>query len=308
MPRTAARLHRPSGELCAQEDRSGDDYLRAWREVRIWLHRRIPAQIAQMDEPLEALTRLRSHLAGLEARLKTQERDLQVDSAGVANAIGIQTRQARSSIARLNEDLRQVRFGSIEGVRLQLRRVPEMENILEALRKGEDQGGLFSPDMPLEDALDALFKKHGGRRTQGHKLLDYREYVDPRVEVRRKAGDGWETANPNRVSTGESIGIGAALMMVVLTAWERSASLLRTQRAHGTLRLLLLDEANRLDRNNLGVLFDLCQSLDLQLLVAAPEVAQAQGNTTYRLVRELDAEGREEVRVSGRRLSAREAA
>lgn len=101
---------------------------------------------------------------------------------------------------------------------------------------GEDQGGLFTPDIPLEDALDQLFGRFGGRRTQGHKLLDYRQYVDPCVEVRRQASDGWEVANPNRISTGESIGIGAALMMVVLTAWERSASLLRTQRIHGTLR------------------------------------------------------------------------
>jgi chromosome partition protein MukB len=46
---------------------------------------------------------------------------------------------------------------------------------------------------------------------------------------------------------------------------------------------LFLDEANRLSHDNLGVLFDLCQTLDLQLLIAAPEVARAEGNTTYRL-------------------------
>ena len=56
------------------------------------------------------------------------------------------------------------------------------------------------------------------------------------------------------------------------------------------------------------MLFDLCQSLDLQLLVAAPEVAQAEGNTTYRLTRGEDENGREEVRVSGRRMVASEAA
>ena len=299
-----AETARAIGELCRSEDRSGDDYLRAWRDVRSWLHRRIPAQIAQMEDPIEALVRLRKHLADLRDRLRGQERDLQGESASVANAIGTRRRQAYRDVARLNEDLKHVRFGSIAGVRLQLRRVSQMENILEALRKGEDQGGLFTPDIPLEDALDQLFSKFAGRRTQGHKLLDYRQYVDPCVEVRRQAGDGWEVANPNRISTGESIGIGAALMMVVLTAWERSASLLRTQRTHGTLRLLLLDEANRLDRDNLGVLFDLCRSLDLQLLVAAPEVAQAQGNTTYRLVRESDGNGREEVRVTGRRMVA----
>ncbi len=291
-------------DLCRLDERSGNDYLRAWREVRVWLHRRIPAQIAQMDDPLEALTRLRSHLADLEKRLTTQERDLQGNTADVASAIGTQTRGARREVERLNKDLEQVRFGSIAGVRLRLGRVPEMENVLEALRKGDGQGRLFTPDLPLEEALNELFRKFAGRRAQGHRLLDYREYVDPRVEVRRRAGTGWETANSIRISTGESIGIGAALMMVVLTAWERGASLLRAQSAQGTLRLLLLDEANRLDRQNLAVLFDLCRNLQLQLMVAAPEVSEAEGNTTYRLVRVSEGDGEEEVRVTGRRVVA----
>ena len=63
-------------------------------------------------------------------------------------------------------------------------------------------------------------------------------------------------------------------MMVVLTAWERDANLLRPKRSQGTLRLLFLDEANRLSQDNLGVLFDLCQNLDLQLIIAAPEVTR----------------------------------
>ena len=70
---------------------------------------------------------------------------------------------------------------------------------------------------------------------------------------------------------------------------------------------MFLDEANRLSQDNLGSLFDLCESLDLQLLIAAPEVARADGNTTYRLVRKVTEDGREEVIVSGRRaLGSRE--
>jgi chromosome partition protein MukB len=65
-----------------------------------------------------------------------------------------------------------------------------------------------------------------------------------------------------------------------------------------------LDEANRLSQDNLGVLFELCKTLDLQLLIAAPEVARADGNTTYRLVRRLTDDGREEVLVSGRRVQS----
>ena len=132
------------------------------------------------------------------------------------------------------------------------------------------------------------------------------EYVELAVEIQRASSPEWEAASPTRLSTGEAIGVGAALMMVVLTEWERDANLLRSDRATKTLRFLFLDEANRLSPDNLAVLFDLCRVLDLQLLVAAPEVARARGNTTYRLVRRLDAEGREEVIVSGRRAIAAE--
>jgi chromosome condensin MukBEF ATPase and DNA-binding subunit MukB len=46
-------------------------------------------------------------------------------------------------------------------------------------------------------------------------------------------------------------------MMVVLTAWERAANLFRAKRSLGTLRLLFLDEANRLSQDNLQMLFEL---------------------------------------------------
>ena len=282
--------------------------LRTWLEVRSWLHRRIPAHISQDDDPLEALGRLGRYVERLSTQLRAQEDNLKGTSKDVANSIGILISRAHREVSRLNNGLREIRFGSIAGVRLKLDRITHMQDTLDALRKGEDQQALFQPETPIEEALDALFSRHGGKRGQGHKLLDYREYVEPQVEVMRQTEHRWEKASAIRISTGESIGIGAALMMVVLTAWERNANLLRSSRSHGTLRLLFLDEANRLDRDNLGVLFNLCQNLDLQLLIAAPEVAQAEGNTTYRLVRKPDAEGREEVIVTGRRPEAAEAA
>jgi chromosome partition protein MukB len=181
-----------------------------------------------------------------------------------------------------------------------------MEQILRALRQGEAQELLFLSSIPIEEALDEIFRRYGGGRGGGARLLDYREYLELVVEIRRQAADTWETASPTRLSTGEAIGVGAALMMVVLTEWERDANLLRARRTSGSLRFLFLDEANRLSRDNLGVLFDLCRTLDLQLLIAAPEVARAEGNTTYRLVRHLTDDGREEVLVSGRRAAPTE--
>jgi chromosome partition protein MukB len=160
---------------------------------------------------------------------------------------------------------------------------------------------LFEPTLPIEDALNEIFKRFGGGRSGGQRILDYREYLELGVEIQRNAQSDWESASPTRLSTGEAIGVGAALMMVILTEWERDSNLLRGKRTSGSLRFLFLDEANRLSQDNLGVLFDLCENLDLQLLIAAPEVARAEGNTTYRLVRRVDPDGREEVVVSGRK-------
>lgn len=284
----------PDGEFAA-------GVLDLWVAVRDWLRKRLPAQIAEVDDPREALLRLRQQLSSLEDRLVRQESDLRGESENVARGIDVHVRKARTQVNRLNKNLEGVSFGSIQGIRVRQHQVERMEQVLRALREGAAQGLLFQAEMPLEEALDEVFRQFGGGRTGGSKLLDYREYIHLQVEIRRKVGTDWETANPGRLSTGEAIGVGAALMMVVLTEWERDATALRGKKSHGSLRFLFLDEANRLSHDNLGVLFDLCQILDLQLLIAAPEVARAEGNTTYRLVRKVSADGREEVLVTGRR-------
>jgi chromosome partition protein MukB len=282
----------------------GEGVLELWLTVRDWLRHRLPAQVAEVDDPREALLRLRDQLLSLEERLARQEKDLRGASEDVARGIDVQIRKARGQVNRLNNNLNGVSFGGIRGIRVRLTPVERMEQVLRALREGAAQGILFQEDLPIEDALDEIFRRYGGGRASGQRLLDYREYVHLQVEIRRKAGADWEIANPTRLSTGEAIGVGAALMMVVLTEWERDSTLLRGKRSHGSLRFLFLDEANRLSQDNLGVLFDLCQTLDLQLLIAAPEVARAEGNTTYRLVRRITPDGREMVLVSGRRMRA----
>jgi chromosome partition protein MukB len=220
-----------------------DAYLDLWITVRDWLRRRLPAQVAEVDDPREALVRLRDQLSGLEERLARQESDLRGASEDVARGIDVQIRKARGQVTRLNKNLEGVAFGSIQGIRVRLQQVERMEQVLRALREGAAQGLLFQADMPIEEALDEIFRRYGGGRTGGQRLLDYREYVHLQVEIRRKAGADWEVANPTRLSTGEAIGVGAALMRVVLTEWERDATLLRGKKSHGSLRFLFLDEA-----------------------------------------------------------------
>lgn len=291
-------LSREVGEKRLEQD---DDFLALWLRVREWLARRVPAQVAQVEDPLLALERLRGHLSVLEQRLAHQEGDLRGASEDVARGIEVQLRRAKAQVRRLNQNLTGVSFGSIAGIRVEMRRAQQMEPVLRALAEGSAQELLFQSSLPTEEALSEILRRYGGGRSGGGRVLDYREYLELVVEVQRKADGNWEPANPTRLSTGEAIGVGAALMMVVLAEWERDANLLRARRGPGSLRFLFLDEANRLSQDNLGSLFDLCESLDLQLLIAAPEVARADGNTTYRLVRKVTEDGREEVIVSGRR-------
>ncbi len=52
-------------------------------------------------------------------------------------------------------------------------------------------------------------------------------------------------------------------------------------------RLLFLDEAARLDAKSISTLFELCDRLDMQLLIAAPENISPEKGTTYKLVRKI---------------------
>ena len=297
-----------ASEVGAQALDADDAFLTLWLRVREWLARRVPAQVAQVEDPLLALERLRGHLTVLEQRLGHQEADLRGASEDIARGIEVQLRRAKAQVRRLNQNLDGVSFGSIAGIRVEMRRSQQMEPVLRALAEGSAQELLFQSSLPTEEALSEILRRYGGGRSGGGRVLDYREYLELVVEVQRKADGSWEPANPTRLSTGEAIGVGAALMMVILAEWERDANLLRARRGPGSLRFLFLDEANRLSQDNLGSLFDLCESLDLQLLIAAPEVARADGNTTYRLIRKVTEDGREEVIVSGRRALSNEPA
>ena len=204
--------------------------LRVWLVVRDWLRRRLPAQIAEEDEPLVALRRLGEHLAGLETRLDRQEGDLRGASEDVARGIDVQIRRTRGQVRRLNKHLEGVRFGSVAGIRVKLQRIEKMEQVLRALREGAAQELLFQASIPVEEALDEIFRRYGGVRSGGHKLLDYREYIRLQVQIKRLDCSTWEEATPTGLSTGEAIGVGAALMMVVVLLFSRALPRISRQR------------------------------------------------------------------------------
>lgn len=280
-----------------EEVARGLQNLRAWDEIRPYLERHIPRDIAQAADPEMALVQMHNHLTALSARLVEQEKGLRQRAEDVANSIASRIRREEQRLTQINRGLGHVRFGSLRGVKLNLSRIPTFQNLLDALRRQPD---LFSVDVPLEEAMARLFEQVGGGKIRGEQLLDYREYLKLSVEVKRIARDDWIEVRGNNLSTGESIGVGASILMVILGAWEHQAALLRGRRAGNSLRFLFLDEATRLDPGALDTLTDFCERMDVQLFVAAPGLERARRGHVYSLTR-VEENGQERVLVRGRR-------
>src|SRR5690606_2127827 len=125
---------------------AGDDamaVLEGWLAVRAWLHKRLPAQVADVQDPLDALMRLRDDLTTLERRLAHQETELRGASEDVARSIEAQVRRSTRQIRRINQYLEGIRFGSVQAIRIKVGRVERMTQVLEALRDGSAQELLF---------------------------------------------------------------------------------------------------------------------------------------------------------------------
>ena len=106
-------------------------------------------------------------------------------------------------------------------------------------------------------------------QTIGEELLDYRNYLEMEVEVNR-GSDGWLRAESGALSTGEAIGPGMSKLVMVVQSWEDESMRLRGKDI-SPCRLLFLDEAARLDARSIATLFELCDRLEMQLIIAAPE-------------------------------------
>ncbi|MCB9746184.1 MAG: chromosome partition protein MukB [Alphaproteobacteria bacterium] len=270
----------------------------AWQALRANLLGRIPPDISESADVLEGLKQLGRQLHRLNRTLTEQERELRIHAGQIGDTIRANRRRAHNEVRRLSRSLSRVHFGSIQEIQLGLTNIPRMDDLLNNL-SGEIE--LFDEVRPIEEVLEELFTRIGGGRVQADKLLDYRQYFTVDVQVRR-AEEERRRASGDEMSTGEAIGVGTSVMMIVLQAWEEHSGRLRQKQGHEPLRFLFLDEATRLSRESLLVLFELCKALELQLLIAAPEVARVEGATTYTLVRQKKGG---KVDVHGRRVVAR---
>ncbi|MFC3023549.1 chromosome partition protein MukB [Vibrio zhugei] len=259
------------------------------------LRERIRQDIIRTDDPVEAIEEMEVELARLTEELTQREHRLAISSDSVANLIRKTIQREQNRIRMLNQGLSNISFGQVSGVRLNVKVRESHEVLLSGLvDEHEQHRDLFENNRySFSESMAKLFQRvnpHidlGQRSPQilGDELLDYRNYLELSVEVHRGT-DGWLQAESGALSTGEAIGTGQSILLMVVQSWEEESRRLRSKDIV-PCRLLFLDEAARLDGKSIATLFELCHRLDMQLLIAAPENISPEKGTTYKLVRKV---------------------
>ena len=281
-----------------QEERRTLQALKVWERVHRHIEQRIPRNIATSDDPQLALAQMRDKMNELRRTLNAQEAQMRMQSVGIAGAIGSRLQTSKRLIRNLNHELANVAFGSILGVHIQVDDIEHMKRVLVAL-EDHGNGALFDTEVSLEEALAQLYRQTAHGSIAGIQLLDYRNYLNLRIEVKRITNQ-WEAASDS-LSTGEAIGVGTAILIMVLRTWNEEAKRIHGKGAGQSVQQVLLDEATRLDPEALDTFTEFCQRMDVQALVAAPSLERPRRATVFILERHF-VNNVEQVIIRGQRL------
>lgn len=292
----------------SEGNRQTEQKVQFYIQVYRYLKDRIRHDIIRSDDPIDAIEEMEIELARLADELKQRETHLSLSSHEVAAKITNIIRREQNRIRVMNQGLQNITFGQVRGVRLNVNVRESYARLLQTLGEHAQQHqDLFaSNELSFSEAMAKLFQRlnphidQGERSFQvlGEALLDYRNYLELEIEVLRGV-DGWLRAESGALSTGEAIGTGQAILLMVLQSWEDENRRLRSSDIE-PCRLLFLDEAARLDAKSIATLFELCERQDMQLLIAAPENISPEKGTTYKLIRKVHGK-QEHVHVVGLR-------
>ncbi|MDE1185191.1 MAG: chromosome partition protein MukB [Pantoea sp.] len=297
----ALRLAVADNEHLRDVLRMSEDPKRPERKIQFFiavyqhLRERIRQDIIRTDDPVEAIEQMEIELNRLTEELMAREQTLAISSRSVANIIRKTIQREQNRIRQLNQGLQAVSFGQVRSVRLNVNVRETHSMLLDTLSEEHEQHqDLFNSNrLTFSEALAKLYQRLNpqidmGQRTPqtiGEELLDYRNYLEMEVEVNR-GSDGWLRAESGALSTGEAIGTGMSILVMVVQSWEEESRRLRGKDI-SPCRLLFLDEAARLDARSIATLFELCERLEMQLVIAAPENISPEKGTTYKLVRKV---------------------
>jgi hypothetical protein len=273
--------------------------------VRVWPE--LAAVVAEVIHSFTAdtthddlIARAMERRAALDAQLAQHENEMRVNARSLHLHITSNVRSERSKVEQLSEFGRSIEFGNLMGVRVSLRPRTDMLEILSAFAQNASRLG---HSRTVEDALVRHFELAEPRRGfSGQQLLDYRNYLELAIEVRRRDG-AWTPADG--LSGTEAIGGGLAVALMLTRAIAaRNAGEGAGRNAPKLEPLYCMDELGRIDQTAHTSLMEFARRERFQLVVTAQSIESQQPCVQYALVRRFDPV--ERVIVRGLRIEAPE--
>jgi chromosome condensin MukBEF ATPase and DNA-binding subunit MukB len=250
-----------------------------------------PHNLTESADPQTVIEALTKKINALSGRFDEQQKSFRANIDTIANSIHSEIRNRTHRMLRWSNDLRAVRFGTVNGIQLKLQKIDSEIDVLDSLRQQQE---FFSdPKLDPKTALQQFWKRRTGQELTAQNALDYRRFVNLTIEV----GDGRGKWRPVGGSTGEMVGAALAVLIILLRAWEEEAVL---RDSVDPLRLLFLDEAARLDEPSHATLEALSNNMSIQFIVAAPIVA-ASGKYTHYVLSRKEVGNSRRVFIRGRR-------
>lgn len=258
--------------------------------------RRARQDLIRALEPEEMLEQLEAACESAKRTLDNAKQQFMTDRSELGDAIYRRISDEQRAIRQLSKEMQGIEFGQIAEIRL----VPEMKReyaaTLDVLRTGgQGMDDLFNQTEDLSEALKRLYQHATGGQIEGEKLLDHKNYMVVKTEIRRKGRDIYEPLLDSTLSTGERIGSGLVVLIAIMKNWGRMS--------HGNKPFaipLVLDEASRLDAHSQKTVHELARRTGSQILLAAPESLGKIIGTGYQLVRTTQGKhGQHQVKIHG---------
>lgn len=245
------------------------------------LKRRIRQDLIQSGDPQEMLMDLDKACRMARKSLDNAEEMFQTKRSELGDAIAKRITDEQRAVRKLSAQLNGIGFGQVAEVRLITDYVPKFDKVLEALRQGSQiMDDLFADASTVEEALSDLFHRTTAGEIKGEKLLDHRNYLRVKTQIRRRGRNEYEDLEGSQLSTGERLGSGLIVLISIIKHWGSAG--------HGKKPFaipLVMDEVSRLDAQSQATVAELCRRCGVQLLMAAPETLGKITGLGYQLVR-----------------------
>lgn len=250
--------------------------LSIWEPLNEFLRANLPSDVEAIGE--ELIEQMKEKRKNLSEQLEQQLNAVSSHCSTVCKSITAQINSQKRKIDILSQIGRDLSFGNVKGLKITLERNRRM---LDALYAASTNADLFSmTEQPIEEILHEHLEKSLEMKIKKEGILDYKSYVDLRIEALKTDGKGW--VNAGSLSGGEAIGGGIAVVHMLFTALATNSGASPSK----LNPIYAMDEIHRIDSKGQRIAIQFCEHNNIQLMATAPKLYQTSGSNLYMLARQ----------------------